>query len=216
MVREKEACFLFGTHIVSHRNQCNTINREQHCVFQEMEYMKRLARRCYVYVKPEKVRWLTPGKLQVNTNGTVWIKIEIEQIRNMILQQLDKVESIFKKIGIEIITSRQMETVIDSDNVPIGHGLWTLNQGLRTPFLQLLSAEEFIECDNRIGIALAFACSYSGGGAMRIPEVNEISLTRLTAGSVRRCALLPCNNTILLIHLLASAFTRVRSEDDVP
>jgi hypothetical protein len=77
-------------------------------------------------------------------------------------------------------------------------------------------AEEFIECDNRIGIALAFACSYSGGGAMRIPEVNEISLTRLTAGSVRRCALLPCNNTILLIHLLASAFTRVRSEDDVP
>ena len=85
--------------------------------------MKRLARRCYVYVKPEKIRWLAPRILQVNTNGTVWIKIETMQIRNMILQQLDKVESIFKSLGIEIITSQQMETVTDTDNVSIGHGL---------------------------------------------------------------------------------------------
>ena len=106
--------------------------------------MKRLARRCYVYVKPEKIRWLAPGILQVNTNGTVWIKIETMQIRNMILQQLDKVESIFKSLGIEIITSQQMETVTDTDNVSIGHGLWTLNQGLRTPFLQVVSAEKYI------------------------------------------------------------------------
>jgi len=181
-----------------------------------MEYMKRLARRCYVYVKPEKIRWLAPGILQVNTNGTVWIKIETMQIRNMILQQLDKVESIFKSLGIEIITSQQMETVTDTDNVSIGHGLWTLNQGLRTPFLQVVSAEKYIEWDNRIGIALAFACSYSGGGAMRIPEVNEISLTRLTSGSVRRCVLITCNRTILLIALLASDFTLVRWGDDVP
>jgi hypothetical protein len=154
-----------------------------------MEFLKRVARRCYVYVKPEKIRWLGPGILQVNTYGTVWIKVEIMQIKDMILQQLDKVESMFEKLGVELITPQQMQTVTDTDNVSIGHGLWTLNKGLRTPFVQVASGQEFLEFDNRIGIALAFACSYSGGGAMRIPEVNEISLTRLTSGSVRRCAL---------------------------
>ena len=31
------------------------------CVFQQLEYMKKLARGSYVYVKPEKIRWLENG-----------------------------------------------------------------------------------------------------------------------------------------------------------
>jgi hypothetical protein len=45
------------------------------CSFQQLEYFKRMARRCYSYVKPEKIRWLDHESLQVNTNGTSWIKL---------------------------------------------------------------------------------------------------------------------------------------------
>ena len=43
--------------------------RNSECAFQEIEYMKKLARRCYCYIKPEKIRWLNPGVMQVNTKG---------------------------------------------------------------------------------------------------------------------------------------------------
>jgi hypothetical protein len=60
-----------------------------------------------------------------------------------------------------------------------------MNKHLRIPFVRVQSNAEFLDCDSRIGTALGFIVSYSGGGSMRIPEVNEISYVRLTAGSTR-------------------------------
>ena len=159
--------------------------RDNDCAFQEIEFMKKLARRCYCYVKPEKIRWLNPGVLQVNTKGTTWITVQLVQIKNMISRQLDIVENIFAVLGIPVITSEEMQTVKDTDNIGIGHGVWTLNKHLRTKFVKVQDAQEFLMHDTKLGVALGFACSYSGGGAMRVPEVNEISFTRLTSGSVR-------------------------------
>lgn len=159
--------------------------RDNDCAFQEIEFMKKLARRCYCYVKPEKIRWLNPGVLQVNTKGTIWITVQLVQIKNMISRQLDIVENIFAVLGIPVITSEEMQTVKDTDNIGIGHGVWTLNKHLRTKFVKVQDAQEFLMHDTKLGVALGFACSYSGGGAMRVPEVNEISFTRLTSGSVR-------------------------------
>lgn len=159
--------------------------RNSECAFQEIEYMKKLARRCYCYIKPEKIRWLNPGVMQVNTKGTIWVTVEQVQIKDMISGQLDIVETIFGSLGIAVISSEEMQTVKDTDNVAIGHGLWTLNKHLRTPFVDVPDAQEFLMCDTKLGVALGFAASYSGGGAMRVPEVNEISFTRLASGSVR-------------------------------
>ena len=159
--------------------------RNSECAFQEMEFMKKLARRCYCYIKPEKIRWLKPGVMQVNTKGTIWVTVEHVQIKDMISRQLDIAENIFGSLGIAVISSEQMKTVKDTDNVAIGHGLWTLNKHLRTPFVDVPDVQEFLMCDTKLGIALGFAASYSGGGAMRVPEVNEISFTRLACGSVR-------------------------------
>ena len=125
--------------------------------------------------------------LLVNTNGSVWVQVDLINIRNMILHQLEQVETIFSDLGVEVITPEQMKTVEDTDNVAIGHGLWTLNRHLRTPFVNVSNAQDFLMCDTKLGIALGFASSYSGGGAMRVPEVNEVSYSRLTAGSIRRC-----------------------------
>jgi hypothetical protein len=137
-------------------------------------------------VKPEKVRWIGHEDMLVNTNTTVWVKIAITQIKEMILAQLDKVETIFGQLNIPIITPEQMRTVIDTDNVPVGHGLWTMNKHLRYRYPHISNAHRFLRCDTEIGVALGFACCYTGGGAMRVPEVNEISVTRMTSGSVRR------------------------------
>jgi hypothetical protein len=137
-------------------------------------------------VKPERVRWLGQGNLLVNTHTTVWVKVATRQIKEMIVEQLHKVENIFKELNIPIITPEQMRTVTDTDNVPVGHGLWSLNKNLRHLFPRINDAKHFLQCDTEIGVALGFACCYSGGGAMRIPEVNEISVTRITSGSVRR------------------------------
>lgn len=137
-------------------------------------------------MKPEKIRWLGQSSLQVNTNGAVWVTVDLTLIKSMILAQLDKVDVIFGKLNIAVITPEEMKTVIDTDNVAIGHGLWTLNMHLRTPFVQVSNPDDFLMYDTNVGIALGFAISYSGGGAMRVPEVNEISYARLTAGSMRR------------------------------
>lgn len=159
--------------------------KDTDCAFQEIEFMKKLARRCYCYVKPEKIRWLNNGKMQVNTKGTTWATVELVQIKDMITRQLDIVEGIFSTLGIAVISSEEMQTVTDADNIAIGHGLWTLNKQLRTPFVPVRDAREFLMYDTKLGVALGFMSSYSGGGAMRVPEVNEISFTRLTSGSVR-------------------------------
>ena len=155
------------------------------CVFQQLEYMKKLARGSYVYVKPEKIRWLENGALQVNTHGSVWISVCIEQLRIMIQEQVTIVENILSMLNIPIITSEELRTVRDTDSVGIGQGLWSMNKHLRIPFVRVQSNAEFLDCDSRIGTALGFIVSYSGGGSMRIPEVNEISYVRLTAGSTR-------------------------------
>jgi len=159
--------------------------RQTDCAFQELEYMKRVARRCFTYVKPEKIRWLDHQAMQVNTYGSVWVKVGFEDLRGMILNQLDRVESMFSELGIAVITPEEMRTVKDTDNVALGHGLWSLNRHLRTPFVHVSNEQQFLLYDTRIGVALGFASSYSGGGSMRVPEVNEVSYTRLTAGSTR-------------------------------
>jgi hypothetical protein len=155
------------------------------CSFQQLEYFKRMARRCYSYVKPEKIRWLDHESLQVNTNGTSWIKLTTIQICSMILNQIKVAEEIFESMEIPIITSDELRTVKDTDHVKIGGGLWSMNSHLRIPPVKIRNNAEFLDLDSRIGTALGFAVCYSGGGSMRIPEVNEISYSRLTAGSVR-------------------------------
>jgi hypothetical protein len=159
--------------------------KSSNCSFQQLEYFKRMARRCYHYVKPEKIRWLDHGTLQVNTHGTTWIKLTTVQICCMILKQVKVAENIFESMGIPIITSDELRTVQDTDEVKIGGGLWSMNSHLRIPPVRIQNNEDFLELDSRIGTALGFAVCYSGGGSMRIPEVNEISYSRLTAGSIR-------------------------------
>jgi hypothetical protein len=159
--------------------------KDDGCVFQELEYLKKLARSSYVYVKPEKIRWLADGALQVNTQGSVWISVSIQQLRFMIQAQVEIVERIFEHLGIPIITTEELRTVRDTDSVGVGQGLWSMNKHLRVPVVRVQSDADFLDCDSRIGTALGFVVSYSGGGSMRIPEVNEISYVRLTAGSTR-------------------------------
>jgi hypothetical protein len=103
----------------------------------------------------------------------------------MIQEQVTIVENILSMLNIPIITSEELRTVRDTDSVGIGQGLWSMNKHLRIPFVRVQSNAEFLDCDSRIGTALGFIVSYSGGGSMRIPEVNEISYVRLTAGSTR-------------------------------
>jgi len=63
-------------------------------------------------VKPEKVRWIGHEDMLVNTNTTVWVKIAITQIKEMILAQLDKVETIFGQLNIPIITPEDRKSVV--------------------------------------------------------------------------------------------------------
>jgi hypothetical protein len=79
-----------------------------------------------------------------------------------------------------------LEHVQDNDTTSVGHGLWTSNQSLRTKTIgSPHSPKSILDADTSIGVALGMAISYTGGGAMRVPEIVDISVSKVSGGATR-------------------------------
>ncbi len=164
------------------------LHRKTGCPFQESEHYKRMARRCFHYIKPQKIRWLEHGQLQVKTSGSTWIGCSIQAFKQLVIGQLDIAEEAFTALGIPLINPDEFESVRDADMVPVAHGLWTLNPSLRHRVGSSKTPQEILQADTVIGVALGLAACYTGGGAMRVPEVLAISVAKVSGGSTRRLA----------------------------
>ena len=140
------------------------------------------------YIKPQKIRWLEHGQLQVKTSGSTWIGCSIQAFKQLVIGQLDIAEEAFTALGIPLINPDEFESVRDADMVPVAHGLWTLNPSLRHRVGSSKTPQEILQADTVIGVALGLAACYTGGGAMRVPEVLAISVAKVSGGSTRRLA----------------------------
>lgn len=145
-----------------------------------------MARGCFVYQKPQKIRWLPDGTLQAKTTGSKWVGISILDFKLMIEHQCDIAETQLIRMGVPLITPADLERVQDNDSTPVAHGLWNLNSSLRMNTLSSLhTPKSILDADTTIGVALGMAVSYSGGGAMRIPAILDISVVKVSGGATR-------------------------------
>jgi len=145
-----------------------------------------MARGCFVYQKPEKIRWLDGGKLQAKTSGSKWIGFCISDFKKMVEEQCDIAENHLLQLGVPLISPADLEHVQDSDITSVGHGLWTSNQSLRTKSIGAQhTPKSILDADTSIGVALGMAVSYTGGGAMRVPEIVDISVAKVSGGATR-------------------------------
>jgi hypothetical protein len=185
----------------------NIVIRSSDCVYQQLQHYKLMARGCFVYQKPQKIRWLPGGNLQAKTSGSKWVGLSISNYKQMIEQQCDIAEKHLLDLGVPLVTPDDLQRVQDSDTTPVAHGLWSLNPSLRMINLcQLHTPKSILDADTSIGVALGIAVSYSGGGAMRIPAILDISVVKVSGGATRslryQCAKGRC----------AIAYDRTKSE----
>jgi len=145
-----------------------------------------MARGCFVYQKPEKIRWLDGDKLQAKVGGSKWIGFAIQDFKKMVEEQCDIAEKHLGRLGVPLISPADLEHVQDNDTTSVGHGLWTSNQSLRTKTIgSPHSPKSILDADTSIGVALGMAISYTGGGAMRVPEIVDISVSKVSGGATR-------------------------------
>lgn len=145
-----------------------------------------MARGCFVYQKPQKIRWLEGKNLQAKTTGSHWVSLSISDFKTLIEHQCDIAEKHLRELGVPLITPADLKCVQDSDAVPVSHGLWNLNPLLRTKTLRAIhTPKNILDADTSIGVALGIAVSYSGGGAMRVPAILDISVLRVSGGATR-------------------------------
>jgi len=145
-----------------------------------------MARGCFVYQKPEKIRWLDGDKLQAKVGGSKWIGFAIQDFKKMVEEQCDIAEKHLGRLGVPLISPADLEHVQDNDTTSVGHGLWTSNQSLRTKTIgSPHSPKSILDADTSIGVALGIAISYTGGGAMRVPEIVDISVSKVSGGATR-------------------------------
>ena len=145
-----------------------------------------MARGCFVYQKPEKIRWLGGDKLQAKVGGSKWIGFAIQDFKKMVEEQCDIAEKHLGRLGVPLISPADLEHVQDNDTTSVGHGLWTSNQSLRTKTIgSPHSPKSILDADTSIGVALGMAISYTGGGAMRVPEIVDISVSKVSGGATR-------------------------------
>ena len=145
-----------------------------------------MARGCFVYQKPEKIRWLDGDKLQAKAGGSKWIGFAIPDFKRMVEEQCDIAEKHLSRLGVPLISPADLEHVQDNDTTSVGHGLWTSNQSLRTKIIgSPHTPKSILDADTSIGVALGMAISYTGGGAMRVPEIVDISVAKVSGGATR-------------------------------
>ena len=166
-----------------------------------------MARGCFVYQKPQKIRWLPGGNLQAKTAGSKWVGLSIPDYKTMIERQCDIAEKHLLDLGVPLVTPDELQCVQDSDTTPVAHGLWSLNPSLRlNNMCSVRTPKNILDADTSIGVALGIAISYSGGGAMRIPAILDISVVKVSGGATRslryQCAKRRC----------AIAYDRTKSE----
>jgi len=145
-----------------------------------------MARGCFVYQKPEKIRWLEGGNMQAKTVGSKWVGLSLSDFKKMVEQQCDIAEKHLLHLDVTLITPADLERVQDSDSTPVGHGLWNMNLSLRMKTLSSLhTPRSIVDADTSIGIALGMAVSYTGGGALRVPAILDLSVVKVSGGATR-------------------------------
>jgi len=104
----------------------------------------------------------------------------------MVEEQCDIAEKHLSRLGVPLISPADLEHVQDNDTTSVGHGLWTYNQSLRTKIIgSPQTPKSILDADTSIGVALGTAISYTGGGAMRVPEIVDISVSKVSGGATR-------------------------------
>jgi hypothetical protein len=145
-----------------------------------------MARGCFVYQKPQKIRWLDRGNLQAKTTGSKWVSLSISCLKTMIEDQCDVAEQHLFQLGVPLIVPADLEFVQDSDETPVAHGLWNMNPSLRINNLcSRHTPKSILDSDTSIGVALGMAVSYTGGGALRVPAILDISVAKVSGGATR-------------------------------
>ena len=72
-----------------------------------------MARGCFVYQKPEKIRWLDGDKLQAKVGGSKWIGFAIQDFKKMVEEQCDIAEKHLGRLGVPLTSPADLEHVQD-------------------------------------------------------------------------------------------------------